>query len=291
MGILSTIKNRVLLENFVDRFPASRLPIYRDLNSYGELYKVDVYDKKPEYGFMHESVCSGISTCEFEAYQIALSEYFERKAINYNNLKYSNGCAAQPIYFSRNRSLKVATQRGRNEAFERFAFYKWFEDPTIKHNWIKHSNLLSRVSSLVRFKRSIGQIKIHIDYRGFLILSYIELGNGLLFGVALDQQLAKAQLRSESELFRNSISFINSNNKKSISQSDLRIKEIARHGKRFLNRIETPGSRQVKFPSTGKIYELKHEWPENIIVIRFTFEDTIYDKRALRDNRQKTFKK
>ena len=284
MEILSKIRNRALFCNFIENFDDSYFPKFRDINKYCGLYKVDVYNVKPSVGNMHEDVYSGISECEFEAYSIAYSEFFERKAVSLSGIGYSNGCAAQPVYSCRRASLKIAAERGYNESLERHGFYSWFNNKTILHCRIEGSKHLNSIGNILKEKRSLGQSRIMTNKPGYLIISYIELDSGVIFGTAFDTSLKKSQLRSESELLRNCLSFVSSNKAGSnISKNDQDIFLVATRGQKFIERLRTSGYSPIIFPTNRKTHELYHHDKENIVVVRSVIDDTRFCKQTLLD--------
>ena len=283
MGVLSTIKNRASFNYFASLFHDSELPLHREVNQYKGIYKVDLFDKRQPFGNMHESIYSGISVCKYEASIIALCEFFERCAVQDSGVGYSNGCAAHPVYLSKKISLKVASRRAFNEAAERFAFYNWFVDHSVAHSWLCMSGSLKKISELVREKKSIGQIKISVKYSGYLVVSYIELKGGLLFGTAMDQNLSIARNRSESELLRNSLSYLNSSNEHLRSRLDEEIFMVAANGKNFIRRIFNPGEAHIKIPLPRETYELEHKSKEKVVVVRSIIGDKKYSKSTLCD--------
>ena len=279
-GNFLNLKNKLTLAKVLRSLDES-LPRKIEISKFGEFYKCYAYDSEKIAGSMSPSVHAGSSKVKEIAILKALSEYYERKAVYASDFKYTNGAAAQPVLFSRSKALKIAKKRSFMDALERYAFYRWFDNYNIQHQMIAQKSItLAELSNKLGAFRS-GCFRISLEDDAHLIVSFLDLKNGVIFGLACDSSRLLAFERSLSELIENAMCF-KAMNRNNINEQESEILNLAYNGKKFLRRVyDTLGREPVPKARIIKSEELKYEFSKEIAVYRTIIEKRIYSKSQL----------
>jgi hypothetical protein len=250
---------------------------------------------------MNFNSCTGMSDNQYHALTIALTEYVERIVCRNNpNLPFANeGVAGRSIYSLCDADgLKAQiSQASLNEAIERYAWSKWWDEKSIKstaenldktllkgslyHSLCEHVQKLHPGGEFLIVKPNIDCSDTRIGERELLILLYVLNGDaGIISGGNCDfkSNRIKSIGKALGELSRHANAIYRSQQKSSLTAKhfyDQRLLYFAsKEGCQVaFERLGIAGQNKVKFPDFEHNRILSHQYEAGILLHQTQFID------------------
>lgn len=258
------------------------------------IFAVNYVDRDASGEMIAAGACSGFANRLSTARAKALSEWVERfamkKAYQSDASRFSHGsdgCAAYPIILSRRKAKELARINALNEAIERFAWAKWWDDKDMAHEcrWLNSSDLPKYWAELNRFVKieSVRVIKPALNPQNKfpqvtleILIAKTREGGILTGGAASAEQMTQDRHeRAQSELLRHAIAY---SRKAQVAPTSFYERRLVHFGNGLgtdivENRLAARGTQSISFPHLAYDSEVDHPLKDLVVVHHCLFED------------------
>ena len=208
----------------------------------------------------------------------AISEFVEREFCKDNNIP-SNGFAAYPFIFNRNKALIHAKNNAFNELVERYALYMWAENNIkyLKYNIPEKYNqeLYSAIQKEIPFLEFYKIIPVLTNTKTVIpVILYAKTEYGWAFSSAAAECVAKAEQNALKELYINCIGLyrIHKLQMKPSHNFEKQLLWVSQQEEFIQAKINSPGNISIQIPN-ALFRNIKTKYDDCYVVTQCYFEE------------------
>ena len=222
----------------------------------------------------------------------AISEFVEREFCKDNNIP-SNGFAAYPFIFNREKALAHAKQNAFNELVERYSLYMWAEHNIkyLKTNAPEKYNqsLYSAIQKEITFLEFYKIVPALVNAKDIVsVILYAKTAYGWAFSSAAAECVAKAEQNALKELYINCIGLyrIHKLQMQPSSNFEKQLLWVSQQEKFIQAKINSLGNNAIQIPN-ALFRDIKTKYDDCYVVAQCYFEK--YQETDSRDKFDKMY--